>query len=114
LAFESAAGYRSRKSLGWLATGTGLKSYHAWLLVAGGCHVITGEAAKGPAAMASRMKDPDGMYKSHDIWLKQLKLSPETSGPIRRVIITDGWLLGLGQNVIYFLTSYETGKGSGV
>jgi hypothetical protein len=77
LAFESAAGYRSRKSLGWLATGTGLKSYHAWLLVAGGCHVITEEAAKGTAAMASRMKDPDGMYKGHDIWLKQLKALSE-------------------------------------
>ncbi len=61
--------------LGWFGKGTDINAYHTWLLMNApeGCHVITEEVAKGPAAIALRKSDPDAMHKGHELWLNGLK-----------------------------------------
>ena len=60
---------------GWFGRSKNLDAYHTWLLlpVAKGCHVVTEEVVKGPAAIALRKSDPNAMHKGHDLWLASLK-----------------------------------------
>lgn len=61
---------------GWFDKSKGLDAYHTWLLQptnGGGCHVVTEEVVKGPAAIALRQSDPNAMHKGHALWLAKLK-----------------------------------------
>jgi hypothetical protein len=61
--------------IGWHGRAVDLRSYHSWLLrdESNGCHVVTEGAAKGPAAIAMRDSDPDGLPKAHELWIGRLK-----------------------------------------
>jgi hypothetical protein len=61
--------------IGWFGEAKGLDAYHTWFLIpaSNGCHVVTEEVVKGPAAIALRNSDPAGMHKGHDVWLSTLK-----------------------------------------
>jgi polyketide cyclase/dehydrase/lipid transport protein len=65
--------------VGWFGDGEGINAYHTWLLISDppGCHVVTEEVAKGPAAIALRESDPNTMHRGHDLWLNTLKVLSE-------------------------------------
>jgi hypothetical protein len=65
--------------VGWFGDGKDINAYHTWLLIPDptGCHVVTEEVAKGPAAIALRESDPNTMHRGHDLWLSTLKVLSE-------------------------------------
>jgi len=65
--------------LAWEARGTGLRAYHAWLIIptTGGCKVITEETQKGWLPAIGRYFLSKGLYKQHQIWLEGLKMKAE-------------------------------------
>ncbi|HTU86940.1 MAG TPA: SRPBCC family protein [Solirubrobacteraceae bacterium] len=69
--------------LGWFGTAPDFTTFHAWLLsaTAGGCQVVTEEAARGKAAIAFKSPDPLAMQKGHQIWLETLKEIAERGSP---------------------------------
>ncbi len=68
--------------IAWLATATGIRAYHAWLIVptAGGCTVITEETQHGLVARAGKLLFPSRMYNWHQKWLEGLKTRSERAG----------------------------------
>ena len=68
--------------LGWFGSGTGIRAYHTWLIVAkaGGCEVITEEAQVGPSAIGFNIEQPTAMHDGHNWWLTALKYRSEHSG----------------------------------
>jgi hypothetical protein len=68
--------------LGWFGSGTGIRAYHTWLIVAktGGCEVITEEAQVGPSAIEFNIEQPTAMHDGHNWWLTALKYRSEHSG----------------------------------
>lgn len=66
--------------IGWFGNGTGTKAYHTFLLetAPSGCHVVTEEVVKGPGAVESRQKNPEGMHRGHDLCLASLKKISES------------------------------------
>jgi uncharacterized protein YndB with AHSA1/START domain len=65
--------------LAWLATGSGIKAYHARLIIptGTGCKVITEETQHGWMCRLGKILFPKRMYKYHQIWLEGLKLKAE-------------------------------------
>jgi Polyketide cyclase / dehydrase and lipid transport len=65
--------------LAWFGDGTGIRAYHAWLIIeqVGGCEVITEETQKGPSAIAFNLAQPTAMYDGHSWWLSALKVRSE-------------------------------------
>ena len=60
--------------LGWNAHGTGLNSYHAWLIkkTTEGCIVITEENEGGVVAQLGKALRPNRLEQMHKIWLEKL------------------------------------------
>ena len=60
--------------IGWFGQGTGMDSYHTFLLLKtpDGCGVAE-EVVRGPEAVEFRKKDPEAMHRGHDLWLSALK-----------------------------------------
>lgn len=61
--------------IAWLALGTGVEAYHAWLIQpapGGESHVITEETQYGVAARAGRLLFPGRMERWHQRWLEGL------------------------------------------
>ncbi|HSI19111.1 MAG TPA: SRPBCC family protein [Sphingomonas sp.] len=58
----------------WLATGLGVKAYHAWLITPTptGCTILTEETQYGLAARAGRLLFPRRMEEWHQKWLEAL------------------------------------------
>jgi hypothetical protein len=65
--------------IAWLALSTGVRAYHAWLIVPTetGCRVITEETQHGFVARAGRMLFPNRMHDWHQKWLEGLKARSE-------------------------------------
>ncbi|THD59409.1 SRPBCC domain-containing protein [Phenylobacterium sp.] len=65
--------------IAWLAMGTGVEAYHAWLIqpAPGGSHVVTEETQYGVAARAGRLLFPDRMERWHQRWLEGLAEAAE-------------------------------------
>lgn len=61
--------------LAWNAMGTGIRAYHAWLIIPGphGCTVVTEETQHGWICRLGGLLMPGRMYKYHQIWLQGLK-----------------------------------------
>ena len=66
--------FEPTERIGWLATGLGLRAYHAWLIVPdqGGSRVVTEETQHGPLARAGRLLLPGRMERWHQRWLEGL------------------------------------------
>ena len=60
--------------IAWLATGLGVKAYHAWLITPTptGCTILTEETQYGLAARAGRLLFPRRMEEWHQKWLEAL------------------------------------------
>ena len=60
--------------IAWLAKGTGILAYHAWLIVKTdtGCLVITEETQHGWLCRLSALVFPNRMPKFHQLWLEGL------------------------------------------
>lgn len=60
--------------IAWLATGLGVKAYHAWLITPTptGCTILTEETQYGLAARAGRLLFPKRMEEWHQKWLEAL------------------------------------------
>jgi len=65
--------------IAWFGDGTGIRAYHAWLIVekGDGCEVITEETQNGPSAVKLNTEKPTGMYDGHELWLNALKARSE-------------------------------------
>lgn len=61
--------------IAWLATGTGIQAYHAWLIIPteDGCRVITEETQHGWMCRIGKILFPKRMHNYHQIWLEGLK-----------------------------------------
>jgi hypothetical protein len=68
--------------LAWFGDGTGIRAYHAWLIIQqpNGCEVVTEETQNGPSAIAFNVNQPTAMYDAHDWWLNALKVRSERAG----------------------------------
>jgi uncharacterized protein YndB with AHSA1/START domain len=60
--------------LAWDARGTGLRAYHAWLLIPtpNGCRVLTEETQRGFVARLFKVFMPNRMSHSNQKWLEAL------------------------------------------
>jgi hypothetical protein len=67
--------YVPYERLGWDAHGTGLNSYHAWLIqkTDQGCNVITEETEGGGFARLGKALRPNHLEQQHQIWLEGLR-----------------------------------------
>ena len=61
--------------IAWTARGTGVRAYHAWLLVRvpGGCEVRTEETQHGCVARLQQFLCPHRMATQHHLWLEGLR-----------------------------------------
>ena len=71
--------YIPNSHLAWFGDGTGIRAYHAWLIIEkpDGCEVVTEETQNGPSAIAFNLNQPTAMYDAHDWWLNSLKVRAE-------------------------------------
>ena len=63
------------EGLAWDAHGSGLESYHPWLIqkTEKGCHVTTEEVEHGSLARLARALSPKRIEQQHQIWLEGLR-----------------------------------------
>ena len=66
--------FEPESRLAWLATGIGVKAYHAWLITptATGCTILTEETQYGLVSRAGRLLFPTRMEEWHQKWLEAL------------------------------------------
>jgi hypothetical protein len=66
--------FEPERRIAWLATGTGVQAYHAWLITptATGCTILTEETQHGLVARAGRLLFPRRMERWHQKWLEAL------------------------------------------
>ena len=71
--------------IAWLAKGTGIQAYHAWLIIptAPGCKVIMEETQSGWLCRLSHLFMPGRMHVFHQKWLEGLKHKSEQNGPFQ-------------------------------
>ncbi|MGN8071002.1 SRPBCC domain-containing protein [Mucilaginibacter sp. 22184] len=71
--------YVPNERIAWLALGTGIKAYHAWLIIpnGSGCKVVTEETQHGWLCRLGKVLFPKRMYNYHQIWLEGLKAKAE-------------------------------------
>ncbi|MEM9327480.1 MAG: SRPBCC domain-containing protein [Bacteroidota bacterium] len=72
--------FQPYQRLAWIARGTGLLAYHAWLIVPDhqGCKVITEETQQGWLPSLAKWFIRKGLLKQHQRWLEGLKSKAET------------------------------------
>lgn len=60
--------------LAWLASGPGIRAYHAWLIIPrpDGCEVITEETQHGVVARLGRLLFRGQIERMHQVWLEGL------------------------------------------
>jgi hypothetical protein len=68
--------------IAWLAKGTGIVAYDAWLFIPGasGCKVVTEETQYGWLCRLAKFFFPRRMYIYHQKWLEGLKKKAEFTG----------------------------------
>ena len=66
--------YEPCERLAWLATGPGIRAYHAWLItpLAEGCRVVTEETQNGALVWIGRLLYGSRMKRWHQVWLEGL------------------------------------------
>lgn len=71
--------FKPYQRLAWIAKGSGLLAYHAWLIVPTeeGCKVITEETQQGWLPRLFGFFIKKGLLKQHQIWLEGLKRKAE-------------------------------------
>jgi len=70
--------------LAWDAHGSGLESYHPWLIqkTEKGCHVTTEEVEHGSLARLARTLRPNRIEQQHQIWLENLRAKAVSGLPL--------------------------------
>jgi len=69
------AEFVANERIAWIARGTGILAYHAWLIIPreNGCTVLTEETQHGLLCRLQKLFMPKRMYNYHQIWLEGLK-----------------------------------------